>query len=489
MIMGKSANEHQRGDSALAFKAGFWYVFGNFAGKAISFITMPIFARLMTASDYGEFSNFAGWVLMLTIVAGAELYNTLSRAYYDFKENYDEYISTVTFLGCGLTAVIYLFFLCGHKFVLKIVTIPEQFINILFVFLLFSFCRLIYYARERTLYRYKSVAAVTVLSLLIPTVVSIILVYNLPQSKHLFARIYGYYLTSSLIGVFCAYSLFKKGIAFKWQYCKYAMLLSLPLLIHYMTTYLLTSTNVIITKNISGAAVAAIVSIAHSSTHILTIFFQAISGALTTWLMDNLELGNNEKIRQGLLFYTVLLTLIVTVSILFAPELIYVLGGEKYVAAISLLPGLIYATFIQSVTTIFTIILTYDKNVVKTAVITGIFSLISIVLKIWLMPEYGLMVLVYVNIAVFGILFVLNFCLVKQAGYDGVVSISRITGVIIAIGILTFLSARLYELQGLRYAIIGIFIIGSTVLLILNKHRLSDLIQIFKKTKKKKNNG
>ncbi len=489
MTMEKATIEQQRGDSTLAFKAGFWYVFGSFAGKAITFITTPIFARLMTASDYGEFSNFASWAVLLTIVAGAELYNTLSRAYYDFKEDFDEYISSVTFLGCTLTVAIYVLFLCRHRFVQKIVTIPEQYVHILFVFLLFSFCRQVYYARERTLYQYKSVAVVTILSLFIPTVISIVLVYNLPQSKHLFARIYGYYLPSSMIGLFCVYSLFKKGIAFKWHYCKYALVLSLPLLIHYLTTYLLTSTNVMIAKNISGAAAAAIVSIAHSSTHILTVFFQAVSGALTTWLMDNLEQGNNEKIRKGLFFYIVLLALIVIVSILFVPELIYVLGGDKYIAAVSLLPGLVYATFIQSVTTIFTIILTYDKSVVKTALFTGVFAFISIIFKIWLLPEYGLIILVYVNIAIFGILFFVNFYLVKESGYGNVVAINRIIAVILSIGILAFLSEHLYKLQGLRYSVIGIFIICSIILSILSKNRLLDFMQIFKVRKKKKNNG
>lgn len=101
----------QRGNSILAFKAGFWYTVGSFFGKAITLITTPVFARLMTVSDYGEFTNFAQWAVTILIFTGLELPNTLSKAYYDFKNEYDDYISTITMFGCGITMLVYVFFL------------------------------------------------------------------------------------------------------------------------------------------------------------------------------------------------------------------------------------------------------------------------------------------------------------------------------------------------------------------------------------------
>lgn len=60
----------KRGSTELALKAGLWYVISNFLVKALSFITTPIFARLMTAEQYGEFSNYASWLATLLILAG-----------------------------------------------------------------------------------------------------------------------------------------------------------------------------------------------------------------------------------------------------------------------------------------------------------------------------------------------------------------------------------------------------------------------------------
>lgn len=472
--------ETERGNSVLALKAGFWYVAGNFVGKTITFITTPIFARLMTASDYGEFSNFASWAAMLIFITSAELHNTLSRAYYDFKQNYDEYISSVTILGGIITVIVYSSFLFCRRFIFKIVAIPEQYVHLLFIFLFFSFCSLVYYARERTLYRYKSVAVITFLSLFIPTLISICLVFFLPKANHLSARLYGYYLPSALIGLFCTVSLLKKSSTFNWKYCRYGLALSLPLLVHYLTAYLLTSTNVVITKNMLGSEITAVVSIANSATHILTIFFQATSGALTTWLMDNLEMRRNDIIKRGTLFYLFLLALIVIVTILLTPEIILVLGGKKYVASVSILPGLVFATFIQSVTTLFAIILTYDKNIVKTAVYTGMFALFSIVAKITFLPEYGFMVLVYVNIIIFSILLLINYLLIKNAGYAEVINLKGMIFILLFTGIVTAFSQSFYRFSLLRYGFIILLLVCFISLIVRNKKRLLTSVNRFR---------
>lgn len=481
----KKKNENvQRGDSILAAKAGFWYVCGSFVGKAVTFITTPIFARLMTQSDYGEFSNFASWASLLLLIVGAELFNTLNRAYYDFKEHYDEYVSTLTVFGGFITITAYILFILCHGFIFRIVAIPEQYVHLLFVFLLTSFFRQVFFARERTLYRYKTVAVITFFSLFVPTVISVFLVYFFPESGRLSARLYGFYVPSAVVGLFCATALFKNGIYFNRKYCRYALCLSIPLLVHYLAAYLLTSTNIMIAKNIAGTEAAAVVSIVQSTIHVLTVFFQATAGALTTWIMDNLAVGDRKKVKRGTFYYTLLLAAIITVIILFAPELIWILGGKKYISSIPLLPGLIFATFVQSITTVFTIILTYDKNVVKTAIYTGIFALINILAKIWLMPAYGLIALVYVNIIVFIALFLINYLLIKEAGYADSVFFNGIVAVILLTGALTVVSPMLFLWPALRYTLIGLFMIGCFVKIWFNRVKVIAMAKAVKKVRK-----
>ena len=472
----------QRGDSVLAFKAGIWYTMGSFFGKAITLVTTPIFARLMTISDYGEFINFAQWASTILILTGLELHNTLSKAYYDFKNEYDDYISTITIFGIIFTILVYAVFLLFPGITIKFVSIPEKYVHLLFLFVVFSFCQSIFSARERTLYSYKTVAVITFISLFFPTLISIVLVYILPNSNQLSARLYGFYIPYSFVGVYCASKLFLNGTVFRLRYCRYAIALSIPLLFHYLAAYLLNSTNIMITRGIMGAGAAAIVSIASSATHIFTVLSQSLSGALTTWLMDNLELGKVTTVRNGSLYYAGGLSFIVICSILLGPEIIFFFGGEKYAASLILFPTFLFAAFIQAVSAVFIIILTYNKSVVKTAVYTGILSVFCIAAKIWLLPNHELTVLAYISIIVFGLLFLINYCLVKNAGFAGAINFKGFLSIILLTAAFTICIPLIYEATVFRYTLIIFLLMLIATVSNRNREKLIEFANRIKKS-------
>lgn len=482
-------NIEKRGSAGLALKAGFWYVISTFLIKALSFITTPVFSRLMTEKDYGEFANFASWEVTLLIITGAELYNTVSRAYYDFKDDFDQYVSSVTIASCGITAILYILFLGCWDWVSKVVAIPKEFVHIMFFTLMFQACKQIFMTRERTLYRYKSVAAISVFNLLIPTIIAVLLVLFSEHTQRLQARIYGFYFPSAVIGLICAIVVLKRGRKFKWKYCKYAFALSLPLLLHYLTAHLLTASNTIVTKNVLGAKAVAIVSVASSANHILTILLQAVSGAVTTWLMDNLEQEKVATVRKGTLLYTCGVAVVAIGVILLAPEVIWILGGTKYAASTLLMPGMVISVLIQSITTVFTIVLTYNKSVVKTAVYTSLVAIACVVAKVLLLPVLGVQSLPFINIAAFLILYIVNYLLVRKVGYGKYINFKAISGVILISFAVMLLSYILYKNILVRYGIIAVIGVVAIVFLIKYRNLVIKAIKTKFKKKKKTNNS
>lgn len=466
-----------RGSAGLALKAGLWYVISNFLVKGMAFITTPIFSRMMSGADYGEFSNYASWQTILLIITGAELQNTLSRAYYDYPEDYDGYVSSVTVASCLLTAVVYGLFLLCKDWIYSIVAIPPEFVHFMFLTLMFQSCKGIWFARERTLYRYKSVAAVSMLNLVIPTLIAVMLVIFLPTEYRLAGRIYGTYLPMTIIGFVCAVTMVHKGRSFKFDHVKYAFTLSLPLLVHYLTVSLLASSNTIVTKSVLGAEAAGVISITNGAIQIVSILFQAVSGAVTTWLMDNLDQKNDVAARKGTLLYTIGVVVVTTGVVLIGPELIWILGGDKYAAAVPLIPGMLLGIVFQSVATIFNIILTYDKNVVKTAVFTGAVAVISIFAKILLLPGMGCTVLAWINAAAFGALFVINYILVKQAGYGQFVNLKLIAAAIAACVIFVAMSSFLYQNNLIRYGILALAAVVACAVLFKYRHLVLHLVK------------
>ena len=54
-------------NNAKALKSGFWYLIANFATKAMALITTPIFTRLLTKEEFGEYNNFISWMSIAVI--------------------------------------------------------------------------------------------------------------------------------------------------------------------------------------------------------------------------------------------------------------------------------------------------------------------------------------------------------------------------------------------------------------------------------------
>ena len=54
-------------------KAAFWFLICSILQKGISVITTPIFTRLLTTSEYGQFSVFNSWMSIVTVIVTLNL--------------------------------------------------------------------------------------------------------------------------------------------------------------------------------------------------------------------------------------------------------------------------------------------------------------------------------------------------------------------------------------------------------------------------------
>ena len=89
-----------------AVKAGIGYTVGNMLIKGITFLTIPVFTRLMSTEDYGIFNTFNSYMAILTIFVGLALHTSIKNAKYDFPGNLNKYTSATVLLILINTAVI-----------------------------------------------------------------------------------------------------------------------------------------------------------------------------------------------------------------------------------------------------------------------------------------------------------------------------------------------------------------------------------------------
>ena len=73
-------------------KNGILYFLGNIFDKAIAFVTVPVFTRLMTTAEYGITSTYSSYVSVVSVIIGLELTGTIRNVYVDFHNEYEDYI-------------------------------------------------------------------------------------------------------------------------------------------------------------------------------------------------------------------------------------------------------------------------------------------------------------------------------------------------------------------------------------------------------------
>ena len=172
-----------------ALKAGVWYTISNFLAKGLIFLSTPIFTRVLSKTEYGLYSNFATWQVLLLGLVTWELYSTIPRARYDFEKEIDQYISSITLAGSIVTMFFYVMAVLFMPFVSSLLSIEPKYVHILFIYLLTAPALQILQAKHRIFMEYKLATALTLLSSVGSIAVAVLMVY-LCNDK-LFGRIVG----------------------------------------------------------------------------------------------------------------------------------------------------------------------------------------------------------------------------------------------------------------------------------------------------------
>ena len=88
-------------------KAGIGYTIGTILIKGISFMTLPIFSRLLTTEQFGVYNVFVSYEAILYVVVGLALHVSMRSANLQFKGKINEYTSSISLIYI-LNAVLFL---------------------------------------------------------------------------------------------------------------------------------------------------------------------------------------------------------------------------------------------------------------------------------------------------------------------------------------------------------------------------------------------
>ena len=453
-----------------ALKAGLLYTISAFLLKGFSFITTPIFSRMMSKADYGEFNNFSSWVGIVSVVITLNLVSTLISARYDYKETFDEYIFSVEVLGTlSCLAAWGLVHILSDYFV-GFFSMEKRYIDALFVYILLFQFVVFFQAKERFLFHYKSSVAVGMSVTITAGVLSIILIKNMDDK--LAARIYGFIIPTIVAGIVLIIYFAIKGKRIRIRYWRYAIPISLPYIPHGLSLILLNSMDRTMIKKYCGAESTATYSIAYTTGAIISILMDAVNSSYAPWLAKKLDGKEYNDIKKFSYIYAGAFMFILVGLMLMAPEIMYVLGGTKYKDAIYLIPPIMLGCGYQLFYTMYVNVEQFCKKTVGMAFASVIAAALNYVLNYICIHKFGYEAAAYTTLASYIVLTLLHMFIVQKNGFGRLYSKLMILMCIVSGCVLGGLCIILYHYILLRFCFIGVYFISLIVLLIANKTKI-----------------
>lgn len=458
-----------------ALKSGIWYIACNFIAKGAVFLSTPLFTRLMSTEDVGLFSNITAWVNILSIITSLELATSVTFAKFEKDINFDEYISSVLVLGATVSLAFYIIAIIFHEFFEGFLGVDFLTLNLIFIYCIVSPALQMIQVKNRVLFQYKSSSILTISSVLISIISSLALV--LLMSNRLTGRTIGYFgsLIVFNIGIF-VYILIK-GKRINIQYWKFGLSISIPMIIHLLSGQLLSSCDRIMITKICGSSQNALYSIAYTAATVITVLWTSLNTAWSPWAYDQMDNMNYKKLKYASRPYVLFFFFFVLAFILFAPEIMLIMGGKPYLEAIYVIPPVVIGMFFQYVYSLYVNIEFFHKKQKYTAVGTTIAALLNLILNWLLIPKFGYVAAAYTTLIGYIALFLIHFCIVKKMQktwwYD-----TKFNLVILALSLLLVPVTRIsYRNDVLR--LIFIFLIAGVFVIVSIKYRkaISEAVQ------------
>lgn len=451
-------------------KIGMVYTLSNIIIKGMAFLTTPIFTRLMSQEEYGSFSNISSWANIISIIVTLSLYSSINRAKYDYDETIKEYMSTITVLGSAFTFIVWLLIEVKIEFWEVIFDMERLYIRSIMFYSLFTPAVQTLIAKHRMYNEYKNVIVLTWITLFVSTFASLGLTYVM--SNKLMGRVIGNYAIIAVVDiVFWIYIIFQ-GKSFSLKMCKYACVLSLPLLIHELSGVLLNSSDRIIINQLCGAKPAALYSIAYTIAMVITVVLSSLNQAWVPWFFDKLKNNEVSMIRNSVPKYVTGFTLGCIGLMLFGPEMILIFGGKSYAEAVYIIPPVCLAIEIQFIYTLYVNIEFFLKKTTYISIATAGATIINIALNYLMIPRYGYIVAAYTTVIGYGFSLLFHYIICRRTIYRNLFEKKiMLINIGLCLGAM-LLSLALYHNNVIRILVIILIILIAIVCGIQNRNKI-----------------
>lgn len=395
-------------------KSGIGYTIGNFLLKGISFITIPLYTRLLTTYEYGVVSIFNTWLAIFVCIIGLNLSSSISNAYLDFKENYKKFLASILFLSTISFSIIITIFLVFRDNISKLMGFEPLIILSLLVTSFFSYVINFNNAKFMMEYNHSGFIKVSFLVSLLNISLAILFLLFMREERYK-SLIYAMLVAYSLVGIYI-YIKIVKNVNIKellnYGFWKYALIIATPTMPHLLSQLILTQSDRIMIEKFIGSSQAGIYSVAYNISMILSVLWGSLNNVWVPWFYEKMRNKNIMEITRKTKFYMIFFSIITFLLVLVCPEIVKVASNKDYWGGISIVPLIIISYYYVFLYGFSVNIEFYMKKTFIIPIGTVLSALINIGLNYFFIPIYGIIAAAVSTIISYFFLFLFHHIIV-----------------------------------------------------------------------------
>lgn len=444
-------------------KASIWFVICAMLQKSISFITTPVFTRIMSTEQFGIYNTYLSWLQIFIAICTLNMHSGIyvnSLAKSDNEKQGDIIAISLLSLSFVITSALFIVYLLFRNVINELTGMQTGLFVLMFAELMFMPALNMWTVKQRFRYKYAAMIVVTLLTTIMNAGLGIWFVMAAEETRAGFARILSIAMVQVIVGGVCwIYYVKKSGRIFSVREWKHALKMQIPLVPHGLSITVLSSSDKIMINSLVGASAAGLYSVAYSVALVTKTFKDCIVEAVKPWVYKKIREKKIYEVEKMIKSITLAIFAMEVFIMLLAPEVIYVMGGKKYAEAVYIIPPVIasvYFTFVYNVLVMFEM---YYEKVMNIMTVSIICAVLNIVTNYIFIPIFGYIAAGYTTLFCFMIFCIAHYFPVRKIcdeNYDGQQVISGKFLILVSVCVLCITAAviALYSFRIIRYVII-----------------------------------
>lgn len=367
------------------------YLAANLATKALAFISIPVYTRLLSTHDYGIVSIFIGVAGIMSNLLTLCIDQSTARYYFDKKDERDfkQFVGTSVVLASLVFVMNSIILITNAPALGRLVKLDTETVYLLLPYCMVSIVGLTFDQIFNPMKQSKKIATSSLFRVYLGFTFAVIFIFIFKDKKYL-GQILGLITAGAFMIVFWVRNIRKYFIfSFKKEYIKYILTYSVPLIPYALSGVIIEQFGKITLGSSISVSTVGYYSLALTISSIVSIITVITHQAWSPYYFEYMNSKEYVRHDQDITrIFRISLVAAMTISI-FGKEIGQILASAKFTASLNLIPIFTYGYVFHQLSYVYMRNVSFVRKSYLLTVIVLISGTSNILLNLLMIPAFG----------------------------------------------------------------------------------------------------